>query len=89
MYSENGIFDTEWKYDENRPTESGIFWMPCSPGAPGAHCVTWGDLPAEQVMEPPIDMHDMERAFARNKPTVNKDDLIELDKWKDEFGQDG
>ncbi|KAK7863439.1 hypothetical protein R5R35_002502 [Gryllus longicercus] len=62
---------------------------PCSPGNPDAIEMTWMDVPGDKLFEPPITMNDMTRSLATSKPTVNSDDMAKLDKFKEDFGQEG
>jgi len=62
---------------------------PCSPGTRGAVEMTWVDVPGEKLLEPQVDMSDMLRSLATQKPTVNADDLAKLEKFRNDFGQDG
>lgn len=62
---------------------------PCSPGYPGAIEMTWMDVPGDKLLEPPVTMSDMLRSLATSKPTVNDEDMVKLDKFKDDFGQEG
>lgn len=62
---------------------------PCSPGTRGAREMTWVDVPGEKLLEPKVDMSDMLRSIATQKPTVNADDLQKLEKFRNDFGQDG
>lgn len=62
---------------------------PCSPGTRGAREMTWMDVPGEKLLEPKVDMADMLRSLATQKPTVNEDDLKKLEKFRNDFGQDG
>ncbi|XP_059477621.1 vacuolar protein sorting-associated protein 4 [Neocloeon triangulifer] len=62
---------------------------PCSPGEPGAIEMTWVDVPGDKLLEPIVSMSDMLRSLATTKPTVNDDDMAKLDKFKDDFGQEG
>lgn len=62
---------------------------PCSPGSPGAIEMTWMDVPGDKLFEPPITVNDMMRSLATSKPTVNSDDMAKLDKFKEDFGQEG
>merc|ERR1719244_1246556 len=62
---------------------------PCSPGTRGAIEMTWVDVPGEKLLEPQVDMSDMLRSLATQKPTVNADDLAKLEKFRNDFGQDG
>nr|CAD7198421.1 unnamed protein product [Timema douglasi] len=62
---------------------------PCSPGCPGAIEMTWVDVPGDKLFEPPVSMSDMLRSLATSKPTVNDEDMVKLDKFKEDFGQEG
>uniref|UniRef100_A0A182IA16 vesicle-fusing ATPase n=1 Tax=Anopheles arabiensis TaxID=7173 RepID=A0A182IA16_ANOAR len=63
--------------------------VPCSPGDPGAIEMTWVDLPGDKLFEPPVTMNDMLKSLASTKPTVNEDDMKKLDKFTEDFGQEG
>lgn len=89
LFKSNGQMDSEWALDTSRPWKTGTFWMPCSPGAPGAVEKSWTDVNPDEMLEPPVDRDDMERALMRSKPTVNDEDLRELQKWVADFGQEG
>jgi len=62
---------------------------PCSPGEPGAIEMTWMDVDGEKLFEPPVTMGDMLNSLSRTKPTVNDDDMKKLQKFTDDFGQEG
>lgn len=62
---------------------------PCSPGESGAVEMTWMEVEGEKLFEPPVTMNDMLRSLATSKPTVNDDDMKKLDKFAEDFGQDG
>jgi len=62
---------------------------PCSPGSPGAIEMSWMDVPGDKLYEPPVTLSDMLRSIATSKPTVNDDDMKKLDKFSEDFGQDG
>ncbi|CAO1398930.1 unnamed protein product [Diamesa hyperborea] len=62
---------------------------PCSPGEPGAIEITWMDVDGEKLYEPPVTMGDMLNSLSRTKPTVNEDDMKKLQKFTDDFGQEG
>jgi len=62
---------------------------PCSPGTRGATEMTWMDVPGEKLLEPQVDMSDVLRSLATQKPTVNADDLKKLEDFRNDFGQDG
>lgn len=62
---------------------------PCSPGDSGAFEMTWMDVAGDKLYEPPVTMGDMKNSLARTKPTVNDDDLKKLEKFTEDFGQEG
>ncbi|XP_059196915.1 vacuolar protein sorting-associated protein 4B-like [Centropristis striata] len=62
---------------------------PCSPGDPGAVPMTWVDVPGEKLLEPVVCMEDMLRSLSSTKPTVNQQDLDKLQKFTEDFGQEG
>lgn len=62
---------------------------PCSPGERGAMEMTWMEVDGEKLFEPPVTMGDMLNSLARTKPTVNEDDMKKLQKFTDDFGQEG
>uniref|UniRef100_A0A0K8TSC7 vesicle-fusing ATPase n=1 Tax=Tabanus bromius TaxID=304241 RepID=A0A0K8TSC7_TABBR len=63
--------------------------MPCSPGDPGAIEMTWVDVPSDKLLEPVVNMNDMLKSLASTKPTVNDEDLKRLQKFTEDFGQEG
>ncbi|XP_059616979.1 vacuolar protein sorting-associated protein 4 [Phlebotomus argentipes] len=62
---------------------------PCSPGDAGAKEMTWVDVPGDKLYEPPVTMGDMLKSLSMTKPTVNEEDMKKLDKFTDDFGQEG
>lgn len=62
---------------------------PCSPGVPGAEPMSWMDVPSDKLYEPPVTMSDILRSLATQKPTVNDEDLQKLEKFTEDFGQEG
>ncbi|XP_040564483.1 vacuolar protein sorting-associated protein 4B [Lepeophtheirus salmonis] len=63
--------------------------MPCLPSDKGAIEMPWADVPGEKLMEPNVTMNDMLRSLATQKPTVNQADLTRLEKFTEDFGQEG
>ncbi|XP_076272571.1 vacuolar protein sorting 4 [Rhynchophorus ferrugineus] len=63
--------------------------IPCSPGDPGAIEMTWMEVDGDKLAEPPVTMNDMLRSLATSKPTVNDEDLVKLEKFMKDFGQEG
>ncbi|XP_046735339.1 vacuolar protein sorting-associated protein 4 [Diprion similis] len=62
---------------------------PCSPGSPGAIEMTWMEVDGDKLFEPPVTMKDMMKSLATTRPTVNEDDMAKLEKFKEDFGQEG
>lgn len=62
---------------------------PCSPSDPNAVEMTWVDVPGDKLLEPVVSMNDMLSSLASTKPTVNEEDLEKLQKFTDDFGQEG
>ncbi|XP_015509493.1 vacuolar protein sorting-associated protein 4 [Neodiprion pinetum] len=62
---------------------------PCSPGSPGAIEMTWMEVEGDKLFEPPVTMKDMMKSLATTRPTVNEDDMAKLEKFKEDFGQEG
>ncbi|CAK6956066.1 Hypothetical predicted protein [Scomber scombrus] len=62
---------------------------PCSPGDPNAIAMTWMELPEDKLLEPVVCMADMLRSLANTKPSVNEQDLGKLQKFTEDFGQEG
>lgn len=62
---------------------------PCSPGAPGALEMSWMDVPGDKLLEPVVSMSDLLMSLSTQKATVNSDDLKKLEKFTDDFGQEG
>uniref|UniRef100_A0A1I7XQT5 ATPase_AAA_core domain-containing protein n=1 Tax=Heterorhabditis bacteriophora TaxID=37862 RepID=A0A1I7XQT5_HETBA len=62
---------------------------PCSPGDKGAMPMSWLDVPGDKLAEPILSMQDMLRSLSTVKPTVNSADLDKLEKFKEDFGQEG
>lgn len=63
--------------------------IPCSPGDPGAIEMSWMEVEGDKLAEPPVTMNDMLRSLATSKPTVNDEDLVKLEKFMNDFGQEG
>ncbi|XP_050295262.1 vacuolar protein sorting-associated protein 4 [Anthonomus grandis grandis] len=63
--------------------------IPCSPGDPGAIEMSWMEVDGDKLAEPPVTMNDMLRSLATSKPTVNDEDLVKLEKFMKDFGQEG
>ncbi len=65
------------------------FWMPCSPGAPGATEKNWVDIEPHQLWEEPVSMRDMEASLTRSKPSVNTNDMEKMTQFTRDFGSEG
>ena len=62
---------------------------PCSPGDPGAMEMTWTDIDADKLLEPPLVLKDFVKAVKAARPTVSADDLKRSADWTAEFGSEG
>lgn len=62
---------------------------PCSPGDPNAIEMSWMAVDGDKLYEPPVTMRDMLKSLATTRPTVNEDDMKKLEKFKEDFGQEG
>lgn len=62
---------------------------PCSPGDAGATEMSWTDIEAEKLQEPPLRFKDLVKAISNTKPTVSKVDLAKHAEWTNEFGNEG
>ncbi|XP_014209796.1 vacuolar protein sorting-associated protein 4B [Copidosoma floridanum] len=62
---------------------------PCSPGNPAAVEMNWMDVPGDKLFEPPVTMKDMLKSLSTTRPTVNEEDMSKLEKFKEDFGQEG
>jgi len=75
------------------PNDPNVFMTdlltPCSAGDKGATEMTWQDVPGEKLLEPLVTMSDMLKSLSTSKPTVNDEDMKKLDKFKNDFGQEG
>jgi vacuolar protein-sorting-associated protein 4 len=62
---------------------------PCSPGDAGAVEMTWLNVEAEQLLEPPLVLKDFIKAVKNSRPTVSQEDLARNSEWTQEFGSEG
>jgi vacuolar protein-sorting-associated protein 4 len=47
------------------------------------------DVEPDLLYEPPVTMQDMLRSLTSTKPSVNDDDVSKMQKFTDDFGQEG
>ena len=62
---------------------------PCSPGDAGAMEMSWLDVDAEKLLEPPLVLKDFIKAVKNSRPTVSLEDLTRNSEWTKEFGSEG
>lgn len=62
---------------------------PCSPGDPGAVEMSWINVEADQLLEPPLVLKDFIKAVKNSRPTVSGEDLKKNEDWTKEFGSEG
>lgn len=60
--------------------------VPCSKFSLGSIQMTWVDVPSEKLAEPEVTMEDLMNAVKNTKPSVNKEDLTNLQKFASDFG---
>eukprot|EP00051_Salpingoeca_urceolata_P032320 m.15256 g.15256 ORF g.15256 m.15256 type:complete len:423 (-) comp4984_c0_seq2:103-1371(-) len=64
-------------------------YVPCSPGDKDAMATSWKTLDPSDIAASPVSMMDLYRATSEAKPTVNADDLGQLERWTSDFGMQG
>jgi vacuolar protein-sorting-associated protein 4 len=62
---------------------------PCSPGDSGAVEMSWVNIEADQLLEPPLMLKDFIKAVRNSRPTVSQKDLEMNAEWTKEFGSEG
>ncbi|KAJ5386137.1 vacuolar protein sorting-associated protein 4 [Penicillium cosmopolitanum] len=62
---------------------------PCSPGDAGAVEMTWLNVEADKLLEPPLVLKDFIKAVRNSRPTVSIEDLTRNSEWTKEFGSEG
>ncbi|KAI3290498.1 hypothetical protein DTO002I6_6421 [Penicillium roqueforti] len=62
---------------------------PCSPGDEGAVEMSWLDIDADKLLEPPLALKDFVKAVKNSRPTVSGEDLTRNAEWTQEFGSEG
>ncbi|GIK01391.1 vacuolar protein sorting-associated protein 4 [Aspergillus viridinutans] len=62
---------------------------PCSPGDSGATEMSWVNIEADQLLEPPLMLKDFIKAVRNSRPTVSQEDLQRNAEWTKEFGSEG
>ncbi|EAS36535.1 vacuolar protein sorting-associated protein 4 [Coccidioides immitis RS] len=62
---------------------------PCSPGDHGAIEMSWVDVDADKLLEPPLLLRDFVKAVKSSRPTVSEEDLEKNEEWTKKFGSEG
>ncbi|KAI6245854.1 Vacuolar protein sorting-associated protein 4 [Erysiphe necator] len=62
---------------------------PCSPGDVGAIEMTWTEVDADKLLEPPLQLKDFIKAVKGARPTVSQEDIKRSEEWTKEFGSEG
>ncbi|KNC82594.1 vacuolar protein sorting-associated protein 4B, partial [Sphaeroforma arctica JP610] len=70
-------------------TQMRDYLQPCSPGDPFAIEMSWTEVEGPDLLEPMVTKRDMDKALINVKPSTNKADLVEHEKFTSEFGQEG
>lgn len=63
-------------------------FIPCRGDEPGTEG-NWMSLPKDKIGEEPVGIEDFQSAFVRTKPSVDRSQLEEYEKFTTTFGQDG
>jgi len=75
---------------EDEDPEMRVRWLPCSPGDSRGKEMTLMEVPKPKcVVPPPVQYDDFVKAFVAARPSVSKDDLLEVQRFTREFGQQG
>jgi vacuolar protein-sorting-associated protein 4 len=51
--------------------------------------MTWLQVPSDKLLEPKVDMRDMEKSLRNSRPAVNDEDLEKLQEFTENFGMEG
>ena len=51
--------------------------------------MSWTQLEGDELLEPTVCKSDFIRSLATTRPSVNKDDLEQYDRFTADFGQEG
>jgi vacuolar protein-sorting-associated protein 4 len=70
-------------------TKQREYWLPCSPGDPDGHELSWMDIDGDSLLEPPVTLNHFLKAIKTCRPTVNAEDLTKQIQFTEEFGQEG
>lgn len=62
---------------------------PCSPGDHGAAEMSWTEIEADKLLEPPLVLKDFVKAVKNSRPTVSHEDLEKNAEWTEQFGSEG
>jgi len=62
---------------------------PCSPGDYGAAEMSWTEIEADKLLEPPLVLKDFVKAVKNSRPTVSHEDLEKNAEWTEQFGSEG
>ena len=62
---------------------------PCSPGDQGAMEMSWVNVDADQLLEPPLVLKDFVKSVRSSRPTISYEDLKRNAEWTEEFGSEG
>ncbi|KAG9310340.1 P-loop containing nucleoside triphosphate hydrolase protein [Chiua virens] len=64
-------------------------WTPCSPGDPDAVEKSWSEIESDELVEPPLKIHDFIKSLESTRPTVTEADIKRHEEWTNESGNDG
>lgn len=61
-------------------------WTPCSPGDPEAVEKAWSEIESDELVEPPLKLHDFIKSLESTRPTVTEADIKRHEDWTKESG---
>jgi vacuolar protein-sorting-associated protein 4 len=62
---------------------------PSDPHEPGAVAMSWRQVPAHKLLEPPLRASDFFNVLHKVKPSVSEEDIRRNKEWTEEYGSEG
>lgn len=69
--------------------KQGTLYLPCSPMTKGAIEMSLFDIPAGLLKPPDLVVDDFLKVLRNARPTVGKEDLVRVEEWTSQYGQEG
>ncbi|KAH7715266.1 VPS-4 protein [Aphelenchoides avenae] len=77
------------KQQKEKEVYSSLLLAPCDASDPHGSPMTWESVPPERLFEPVLEQMDIVRSLWMTKPSVSAEELIQLELFKEQYGQDG